>query len=493
MKFGLPDNVIEKLQMVFETNAKVDKAFVFGSRAKGNYKEGSDIDISIKGKALNFDDILSLLDKLDNLELVYKIDLLNYHTINEPALIEHIDRVGIELYSRWKEIKLGKFINIINGYAFKSTNFLDCEMPGTLPIIKIKNVANGDVNLDGVHYYNYSESLIKYVVDKNDILIALTGNHPELETQVVGIVSKYKLEVKAFLNQRVAKLGSNNFKELNNDYLYYFLKNKDTHQYLASQSTGSANQANISKVDIEDIPFLKPPIEEQTTIANILCCIDNKIDLLQRQNKTLEELAETLFRQWFVEEAEESWEEKSLTEVAEYLNGLALQKYPASGIDSIPVIKIREMKQGISDNTDRCSRDIPPQYIIQDGDVLFSWSGSLEVVLWTGGEGALNQHLFKVSSNVYPKWFYYLATKHHLTDFKIIAESKSTTMGHIQREHLKQAMISIPTKDIFSEYDNKISPLINKLIDNHKQIRSLTQLRDTLLPKLMSGEVRVVI
>ncbi len=201
-------------------------------------------------------------------------------------------------------------------------------------------------------------------------------------------------------------------------------------------------------------------------------------------------MAETLFRQWFVEEADESWEEKSLTEIADYLNGLALQKFP-SKIDYLPVIKIREMKQGISENTDKCSRAIPSQYVINDGDVLFSWSGSLDVVLWTGGEGALNQHLYKVSSKVYPKWFYYLATKHHLPEFRIIAESKSTTMGHIQREHLKQASIAIPPKELFNQYNELIAPMIDKLIDNQTQIQTLIKTRDTLLPKLMSGEVRI--
>ncbi len=150
------------------------------------------------------------------------------------------------------------------------------------------------------------------------------------------------------------------------------------------------------------------------------------------------------------------------------------------------------MKQGITDNTDRCNRDIPEQYLIKDGDILFSWSGSLEVVIWTGGEGALNQHLFKVSSNKYPKWFYYLATKLHLPNFQSIAESKTTTMGHIQREHLKQAIISIPPIQLFNLYDKTISHLIEKEIKNNFQIRTLTQLRDTLLPKLMSGEVRVI-
>ncbi len=498
MKFGLEQDIIDKLIAVFEQQSKVDKALVFGSRAKGNYRPDSDIDIAIKGLSanaqaeqdLNTDDIIAMSVAFEEKGITHKIDLINYHTIKEPDLKDHIDRVGIEFYSRWKEVKLGKFISVINGYAFKSTDFLYNEKLNTLPIIKIKNVANGDVNLDGVHHHLYSENLKKYVVENNDILISLTGNHPELETQVVGLVSKFKLDNKAFLNQRVAKILSNNLKELNNEYLYYFLKNKDTHQYLASQSSGSANQANISKTDIENIPILLPPIKEQTAIATILTSLDDKIDLLHRQNKTLEQLAETLFRQWFVEEAEESWAEKSLTDIADYLNGLALQKFPAK-IDYLPVIKIREMKQGISENTDRCSRDIPIQYIIQDGDVLFSWSGSLEVVLWTGGEGALNQHLFKVSSKVYPKWFYYLATKHHLAEFKVIAESKSTTMGHIQREHLKQAMISIPPKELFNQYNERIAPMIDKLIDNNKQIRTLTQTRDALLPKLMSGEVRV--
>jgi type I restriction enzyme S subunit len=490
MKFGLEVQVIENIISVLEQHPKVDKAFVFGSRAKGNYRPDSDIDIAIKGNGITTDDIIAISVAIETNGITNKFDLIDYNSIKEPALKEHIDRVGIEFYSSWKEIKLGKFINVINGYAFKSTDFLDTEKPNTLPIIKIKNVANGDVNLDGVHHHLYTENLKKYIVENNDILISLTGNHPELETQVVGLVSKFKLNIKAFLNQRVAKLASNNIEELNNDYLYYFLKNKDTHQYLASQSSGSANQANISKTDIENIPVLLPPIQEQTAIASILSSLDDKIDLLHRQNKTLEELAETLFKQWFVEEVEESWEEKSLPEIAEYLNGLALQKHPAN-IDYLPVIKIREMKQGISENTDKCSKDIPKQYIIQDGDVLFSWSGSLEVVLWTGGEGALNQHLFKVSSIKYPKWFYYLATKHHLGDFKVIAESKSTTMGHIQREHLKQAMISIPPKQLFNQYNDSIAPMIDKLIYNNKQIRTLTQTRDTLLPKLISGEVRV--
>lgn len=388
----------------------------------------------------------------------------------------------------WKEILLGEVIEVVNGFAFKSTNFLESRIDKSLPVIKIKNVANGDVHLNGCQFHYYNNTLDKFVIKYGDVLIALTGNHPEVRTQVVGVASRYKISEKAFLNQRVAKVLPKDSKKLSNDFLYYFLKDDNTHEYLASQSTGSANQANISKADIESIPLNLPPLPEQNAISEVLSSLDEKIDLLHGQNKTLEQIAEALFRQWFVEEAEESWEEKSLDEIAEYLNGIALQKFPG---DSLPVIKIREMKQGITENTDRCSNGLPDKYIIYDGDILFSWSGSLEVVIWSGGIGALNQHLFKVSSRRYPKWFCYLATKYYLENFKIIAESKSTTMGHIQREHLSEAKVSIPPKETFNEYDKRIAPLIEKLIRNNSQIRNLTQLRNTLLPKLMTGEVRV--
>lgn len=163
--------------------------------------------------------------------------------------------------SESEEQILGNYIQVINGFAFKSTNFLDEKLENSLPVIKIKNVANGDVNLKGVQYHFYDESLFKYVIENGDVLVALTGNHPQAITQVVGETSRYKLTEKALLNQRVAKIKAKDV--LNADYLYYFLKDDSTHSYLANQSSGSANQANISKSDIEKIPFIKPDIEEQ--------------------------------------------------------------------------------------------------------------------------------------------------------------------------------------------------------------------------------------
>lgn len=124
-------------------------------------------------------------------------------------------------------------------------------------------------------------------------------------------------------------------------------------------------------------------------------------------------------------EIPKDWRVEGLDSIADFLNGLALQKYPPENQkEFLPVIKIRELKSGITNNTDKANKDIPSQYIIENGDVIFSWSGTLEVVIWCFGKGALNQHLFKVTSNKYPKWFYYQWTLHHLSNFQAIATVK---------------------------------------------------------------------
>src|SRR5205823_3810427 len=117
----------------------------------------------------------------------------------------------------------------------------------------------------------------------------------------------------------------------------------------------------------------------------------------------------------------EGWMVKGLHEIARFLNGLALQKYPPADGKSLPVIKIAQLRSGSIDGADRASADLGPDYIVGDGDILFSWSGSLECVLWAGGLGALNQHLFKVTSTDYPRWLCFLGIHMHLDDFRQIA------------------------------------------------------------------------
>jgi type I restriction enzyme S subunit len=185
------------------------------------------------------------------------------------------------------------------------------------------------------------------------------------------------------------------------------------------------------------------------------------------------------------------WKVLALDQIAAYLNGLALQKFPPSDDSWLPVIKIAQLRKGDTVGADRAGRNLKPEYIIQNGDILSSWSGSLEVEVWCGGEGALNQHLFKVTSRQFPKWFYLRWTRHHLGHFRQIAAGKATTMGHIQRVHLSEAKVLVPTDGLLGAMGACFGPLLARSVENELQAQTLTTLHDTLLPRLISGQLRL--
>lgn len=209
----------------------------------------------------------------------------------------------------------------------------------------------------------------------------------------------------------------------------------------------------------------------------------------------MERQAQEIFKHHFldVQELPDGWKQGNLLDIADYLNGLAMQKYrPLDGEPELPVLKIKELRQGSCDSSSElCSANIRPEYIVHNGDVIFSWSGSLLIDLWCGGTCGLNQHLFKVTSNNYEKWFYYLWTAHHLDRFVAIAADKATTMGHIRREELAKAKVLIPSPNDYAEISALLGPIIDCVIANRIENRKLTTIRDTLLPKLMSGEIDV--
>lgn len=313
------------------------------------------------------------------------------------------------------------------------------------------------------------------------------------ESDTLGYSAKIpKVANKVFLhNQRIGLVQFKTNIKVSADFIYWLLRTKEYQGYIVGSASGTSIM-HTSPSRIEDYVCSLPCFSEQKAIASVLSSLDDKIDLLHRQNTTLEGMAETLFRQWFVEEAKEEWEEKSLSSIATFLNGLACQKYPPKDeINKLPVLKIKELNNGITQSSDWCTTDVPTDYIVNNGDVIFAWSASLMVKIWNGSTCILNQHLFKVTSTDYPKWFYYLWNKQHLAEFQSVAASHATTMGHIKRKDLDEALVLIPSDKELEDMTKQIEPLIKNIISNQKQIRTLTKLRDTLLPKLMSGEVRV--
>lgn len=277
-------------------------------------------------------------------------------------------------------------------------------------------------------------------------------------------------------------------------YLYYYLSSDQIVEELDVIADASTSAyPSLKPSDIESLELRLPrDIKEQRAITTVLSSLDDKIGLLHRQNKTLEAMAETLFRQRFIEEAHEGLSEKPLSAIADFLNGLACQKFPPkNNLERLPVLKIKELGSGISETSDWASSAAKPQYIVEAGDVIFSWSASLMVKVWDGERCVLNQHLFKVTSESYPKWFYLMWCRHHLAEFIAISSGQATTMGHIKRSDLDTAMVLVPSPNELDEMSKVMSPILDKQIENSKQIKSLERLRDTLLPKLMCGEVRV--
>lgn len=270
-------------------------------------------------------------------------------------------------------------------------------------------------------------------------------------------------------------------------WAYYKFLTYDINRMDSGSAIPSTDRYEIYAIEVD-----LPRIEEQRRTLKILECIDREIEILERINDNLQQQAQMVFRREILcADSRNEWVVGNLLDIADYLNGLAMQRFcPTDNEVGLPVLKIKELRQGYCDkNGERCSPSIKTEYIVHDGDVIFSWSGSLMIDFWCGGICGLNQHLFKVTSKKYPKWFYYAWSLHHLGRFITIAADKATTMGHIKREELQKAEVYIPDDDTMTRVGGLLQPIYDSIINNRIENRKLAELRDTLLSKLILSEI----
>lgn len=411
-----------------------------------------------------------------------------------------------------EKVAMGPF-----GSSIKIATFVD----NGIPVISGNHLRECRLQDNTYNYITpeHADKLKNANVFRGDVIFTHAGNIGN-----VSYIPEDSLYDRYVLSQRQFYMRCNTNSVIPEFIVYYFKTSFGQHQLLANtSSTGVPSIAQpVSYLRRLVIPI--PPLAEQRAIAHILGTLDDKIELNRRMNETLEGMARALFKSWFVDfdpvrakaegrdpglpkdladlfpdefedselgEIPKGWKVYGLDEIAVFLNGLALQKYPPGEGRSLAVIKIAQLRKGNSSGADRCSAFIPVDYFVDDGDVLFSWSGSLECVLWSGGLGALNQHLFKVTSENFPKWFYYLWIHEHLGEFRHIAAGKATTMGHIQRGHLSAAKVLVPPRPLLDAMTIVLFPLIEKINVIAEESRTLASLRDALLPKLISGELRI--
>ena len=301
-------------------------------------------------------------------------------------------------------------------------------------------------------------------------------------------------------------------------FLYAVLLQDSFFDYVMQGAKGS----KMPRGDKEQILRYEMPTLScsEESIGTFFLNLDKKIRLNEQINQNLEAMAKQLYDYWFVQfdfpneegkpykssGGEMLWNDKlkrnipvgwhcgNLFEIAVFTNGLACQKFrPKDDEMPLPVIKIREMHDGISVDTEEVTSNIPESVKVYNGDVLFSWSASLEVMLWAYGLGGLNQHIFKVTSaNDFPKSFYYFQLLDYVDVFKKMAEARKTTMGHITQDHLQQSTIAIPdNKDIADKFEELISPIFKQIVKLQEEISNLIKQRDELLPLLMNGQITI--
>lgn len=389
-------------------------------------------------------------------------------------------------------IHLSEVITDIAAGPFGSNLKVSCFVDDGFPIIDRANLKGMKVT-DNITKYVTEEkarSLHRSIAKRNDVVVTISGTLGQIA--YIPFDSKYE---EYLCSQRQFRVSFDTTKVYVPYLVFYF------HTYEGQNKILSfANQVGVPALsqplkNFRQIEISIPMLEEQKKIASIIESINGKIERNTAINDNLEQQAQAIFRQELLQNRElpPNWTTGSLLDIADYLNGLAMQKFrPVDGERGLPVLKIKELRQGFCDySSELCSPNIKPEFIVHDGDVIFSWSGSLLVDLWCGGTCGLNQHLFKVTSVKYPKWFYYTWTAHHLARFVAIAADKATTMGHIKREDLAKAEVIIPDVASMERIGGVLQPIYDLVINQRIENRKLSMLRDSLLPKLMSGELDV--
>ena len=397
----------------------------------------------------------------------------------------------------WKNVKLGEYIDILSGFAFKSKDFSDSG----IPVIKIKNVSPPCITLDDLSYVPEDVAFqnLKYILKKGDVLIAMTGSHINQIASVVGRVGRVRYDDVTVLNQRVGKIINKNDKYSNLDYIYYFLSQYDVKVELAQKAGGAANQANISPSDIKNLYFPCPPIEVQNKIATILSRYDSLIENYQKQIRLLEEAAQRLYKEWFVDlhfhghenskivnGVPEGWEKKRLVDMVDVQYGYAFDgKLFNSNREGMPILRIRNIPDGLT--SDYTTEEASEDYIVHNGDIVVGMDGIFHINSWSGDDAYLVQRAcsFRPKEECM-KGFIFQAIQEPIKFFE--KTLVGATVAHLGKKHIDSIELCIPKN--FKLYQ-PFSKFYNQRQGLFSQIRLLTEARDRLLPKLMNGEINV--
>lgn len=415
----------------------------------------------------------------------------------------------------WQERSIAEVSEIIGGGTPKTTN--SDYWNGNIPWLSVV-----DFNDDNRWVYKTEKSITDKGLQESSTKVLKAGQLIISARGTVGALAQLSKDM-AF-NQSCYGLNAKDGYALN-DYLYYAVKNAVSD---IKRNTHGAVFDTITRDTLDHIKIPVPSVAEQKEIAAVLSSVDQRIELNHQMNEVLEETAQALFKSWFVDfdpvqakmEGKKpeglsddlstlfpskidggipsGWREDSIYSCATFINGAAYKNMHFSDAeDALPVIKIAELKAGIGQGTKFTNTDLGGKYLIDSGDILFSWSGSpetsIDTFLWVGGKGWLNQHIFKVvTDSAEMRTFTFFLLKHLKPIFVATAKDKQTTgLGHVTVQDLKRLKAVYPDQKVLKAFSEVATPLLGRIQKNMEQIADLNKIRDSLLPKLISGELRV--
>ena len=393
--------------------------------------------------------------------------------------------------SAWREVRLGDLLKLITkgttppkgkGFVDEGVNYIKSDAISYDGKIDINKFVAIDQNTHNKFKRSQLEEL--------DILFSMAGAYLGKN----GIVFKSMLP--ANTNQALAILRVNQNLALPY-YISKFLSQPSMVDYINNMS-GQSAQPNINFQEISSIEINLPPLPEQKAIAEVLSALDDKIDLLHRQNKTLEQMAETLFRQWFVVEADEDWEYEEILKYVSVVDNRGKTPPNTSSITPFPLIEVNALgkvnrlvdysvirKYVDEDTYKNWFRNKPKKY-----DTLLSTVGSIGAIsMYLLEEGNVAQNVIALSAKNISPLYLFQALKYKTGE--ILQLDIGGVQPSIKVPHLLSLIIPIPSPVIQKNFEKQVIEFVSKMEKNYKQIRTLQSLRDTLLPKLMSGEVRI--
>lgn len=489
MKFGLSDDQLRQVQAILSKYPAITEAVVFGSRAMGNYKEASDVDVALKG-----DVTLSMVADVkyeleEDTYLPFFFDIIAYGLIDAPKLKEHIDKYGVALYrAGWKEYKLGDLGVIVTGKtpSINHPSDFGSDIPFVTPTDyknyhKTASFAGRSLSFAG------ADKLKKKILPPQSVMVTCIGSD-------MGKVAINTTPV--VTNQQINSIVPD-INKVNPDFLYYGLV--ESYDILRSYGLAGTAVPIVNKKDFESIAISVPPLPEQRAVSAVLSSLDDKIDLLHRQNKTLEGMASALWRKMFIEEVAPNLKTGKLGDYGRIVCGKTPSKKVAEYFGgSVPFIKIPDMHGNVflfetEDTLTEKGAQSQRNKTIPARSICVSCIATVGLVGMNAFDSQTNQQINTiVPSQESYRYFLFLLMR-NMTDDLLARAGGGTATDNLNTGDFSRIEVPVPSENLIQEFDNLVTHKFEKIYTNQAQILKLIQLRDTILPKLMSGEVRVAI